>query len=131
MHGFLERFEHNSVFTDEDGWMLFRLAAFGEAIGWTLLITGIGLSRYVFANNQASIVIAGRLHGVLFLAYVTAAVGLYPTLKWSRTKAFFALLVSVIPYGSLIFERWVHGQRANKSYNDFKCIVAYKLLTSI
>jgi integral membrane protein len=104
------RFEHNQVFTEEEGWMLFRVAAIAEACGWSLLITGIIIERYVLRGNQSPIIVAGRIHGILFLMYATAA-GLYPTLGWSRKRAIIALLASVPPFGSLIFEQWAANVR--------------------
>jgi integral membrane protein len=106
----LKKFETNKVFTEAEGWFLFRVAAIAEAVGWSLLITGIGLTRYV-VHNQIPVQIAGQFHGLLFLAYVLAAVGLYPALRWSRPKAFVALLASVLPYGSLLFELWASSKR--------------------
>jgi integral membrane protein len=103
------QYETNHVFSIEDGWLLFRIAAIGEAVGWTLLLTGIYLSRYVFHGNGVPILIAGRVHGVLFLMYALASIGLYPTLKWSRKRAFVALLASVPPYGSILFEEWARA----------------------
>jgi integral membrane protein len=111
----LQKFEQNQVFTEEDGWMLFRIAAIAEACGWSLLILGIACEHYVWPGNPASIVIAGRIHGTLFLMYAVAAVGLYPTLGWSRKRAFVALLASVPPYGSLLFEQWsAHVRRTSQ-----------------
>lgn len=126
----IRKFESNQVFSADESWMLFKLCAFAEAIGWTLLIAGILISRFVLANNQMPIQIAGRIHGMLFLAYLLASIGLYPTLKWPRHKALIALLSSVPPYGSLVFEQWESNRRKGEHFNIHKNFVVFKILTA-
>lgn len=124
MLALVQKFEGNGVFTADEGWMLFRLAAIGEACGWTLLVTGIAIGRYILPGNSIPVFIAGRVHGMLFLLYALAAVGLYPTLRWSRKRAFVALLMSVPPYGSIVFERWAYHVRRNSQFRTYRhCLV--------
>lgn len=125
----LHTFEHNHVFSEDEGWLLFRIAAFAEAIGWTLLITGIIYERYLMPGNDIPVQIAGQFHGVLFLTYTLAAVGLYPTLHWSRKRAVFALLASIPPYGSLLFEIWAHSLRRHAQFQAYSYCIALSLLS--
>src|SRR5215467_8859093 len=104
MRRLLRAFERNQVFREDEGWLLFRAAAIGEACGWSLLIIGIVCQRFILHGNPIPVQIAGQIHGMLFLAYAAAAIGLYPTLRWSRRRAVVALIASVPPYGSLLFE---------------------------
>lgn len=97
-------------FSDEEAWFLFRLAAFAEAFGWTLLIIGIVLKRYVMHGNNAPVMIAGQIHGTLFLLYIAAAVIATPSMGWPVWKILLAGASSVPPYGSLVFE-WLAGQQ--------------------
>jgi integral membrane protein len=120
----LRKFESKSIFTENEAWMLFRLAAFGEAIGWTLLIFGIGWQKFAAGHSGIPVLLAGKIHGMLFLMYMLAAAGLYPALNWPRPKAFVALLASIPPYGSLIFERWSSFDRSNKAFKTFYCCIA-------
>ena len=124
----LYAFEHNHVFTEDESWLLFRIAAFAEAFGWTLLISGIAIERYLVPGNTIPVMIAGQFHGVLFLSYALASVGLYPTLRWSRPKAFFALLASIPPYGSLLFEIWAHTMRRQAEFQTYSYCIALSLL---
>ncbi len=118
------RFEHNQAFSETEGWMLFRLAAIGEAVGWTLLITGIGLTRYVLHGNQIPVLAAGQIHGTLFIIYMVAAAGLYPTLGKSRKWAVVALIASVPPYGSIIFEQCAQTFRSKELFEAQRaCLV--------
>jgi integral membrane protein len=127
----LNRFESNQVFNLDESWMLFRLAAIIEACGWTLLISGIAVQRFVLAVNNIPVLIAGRIHGIMFLTYALASIGLYPTLRWSRKQAFIALLASVPPYGSIIFEEIARHFYYRKQINTlFSCLVLAALETN-
>lgn len=128
MKSLLAKFEHNQIFSEEESWLLFSIAAIAEACGWTLLITGIAISKYLMHGNQASVIIAGQFHGVLFLTYAAASVGLYPTLHWSHKRAFAALIASIPPYGSLLFERWAQMKRSQVQFAAMTCCIA---LTSL
>jgi integral membrane protein len=112
----LERFENNTVFTNDEAWGLFRLAAIGEACGWSLLISGIILRH--FLGNNDPVIIAGQIHGMLFFCYAAAALVLYPNLNWSR------LIASVPPYGSLLFEQWASYKRSSTQLNVYRDCVA-------
>jgi integral membrane protein len=115
----LKKFEDNSIFTDNEAWSLFRLAAIGEACGWSLLISGILLKRYLLHSNNDPVLVAGQIHGMLFFCYALAALGLYPNLRWSRKRAFIALLASIPPYGSLLFEQWASYMRHSSQLETY------------
>ena len=108
--------------------MLFRLAAFSEAFGWTLLIAGIAIKRYVMHGNDAPVLIAGQIHGMLFFAYFVAAFGLYPSLGWSRWRALFAVAASVPPYGTLVIEQWAAHKRKNAGFKSYRHFLVYNVL---
>jgi integral membrane protein len=111
----LSRYAAFTPFTDAEAWTLFKLAAFGEAIGWTLLITGIVLHDYIWVGNPYSISIAGQLHGILFLIYLTAVLILSPSLRWRSWQTLLAGICSVPPYGTLAFELFAASIRNNTS----------------
>lgn len=123
----LERFEQNTVFTESEAWGLFRLSAIGEACGWSLLISGLILRHFI--GNNDPVIIAGQIHGMLFFCYAVASLGLYPSLHWSRKRAFVALMASVPPYGSLLFEQWAAYQRDKVQLSAFcDCLFLQTLL---
>jgi integral membrane protein len=128
MMSLLYKFERNRIFTEEEGWLLFKIAAIAEACGWTLLITGIAISKYLMHGNQAAVIIAGQIHGTLFISYAIASVGLYPTMHWNRKRAFVALLASVPPYGSLVFEWWAQSKRRRDQFSALTCVLALAAL---
>jgi integral membrane protein len=121
----LKRFETARPFTESEAWLLFRLAAYAEAVGWTLLITGIAIERYVTPGNDTAVMIAGQLHGMIFFAYLVAAVGLYPSLGWSRWRGLLALVASVPPYGTLVYEWWAARQRHNAGFKTYRHYLLY------
>ncbi len=122
-----KKFEHNRVFTESEAWGLFRLAAIAEACGWTLLISGIIWEQ--LTGWHAPVLIAGQLHGTLFFGYMVASIGLYPNLKWSRGKAFCALMASAPPYGSIVFEQWAAWERRRQALKVYSYSTAYTLLS--
>jgi integral membrane protein len=131
MMSIIDKFEHNQTFSEDEGWMLFRMAAIAEACGWTMLISGILIGKYLLPGNRIPVMIAGQFHGVLFIAYAMSAIGLYPTLRWSRKRAIVALLASIPPYGSLLFERWAQLSRDHDTFQAYRCCIALSLLSQV
>jgi integral membrane protein len=126
----LERFETNTAFTENEAWGLFRLAAIGEACGWSLLISGIILKH--FLGNNDPVIIAGQIHGMLFFCYAVASLGLYPNLHWSRLRGLVALAASVPPYGSLLFEQWAAHKRRSTQLTTYRdCLVVKAIMQQV
>ncbi len=116
----LNKLESKQAFTEKDAWGLFKLAAIGEACGWTLLISGILCKRYITVGNNVPVLIAGQVHGMLFLIYIVAVVVTYSSLHWSRKRMLVAGIASVPPYGSLIFEQWAAYQRRSQALKIYR-----------
>lgn len=117
---YAKRAESAQFFTDSEAWNLFRLAAFGEAFGWTLLISSLVFTHYVTAGNNIAIDIAGQIHGTIFLIYIAAVVVLHPSLRWSPRQTLIAGLVSVPPYGTLVFEQWAARRRRADALKGYR-----------
>jgi integral membrane protein len=130
MRIFLRRFEDARPFTEEEAWLFFRLAAVAEACGWTLLISGILIGKYITPHNNTAVLLAGQTHGMLFLGYCVASLGLYPSLGWSRWKGIAALIFSVPPYGTLVFERWAALKRRNAGFKTYRHFLLYTALNA-
>jgi integral membrane protein len=126
----IKKYEQFTPFTDSEAWGLFRIAAFSEAIGWSLLIIGILLGQYVFPGSSVPVKIAGRVHGTLFLIYIAAAILLYPSQGWSRKRTLFAAVASVPPFGSLLFEQWAAHKRNRNRITHSIFLSAYFNLTA-
>ena len=129
MYQLLLTFESKRPFTEAEAWLLFRIAAIAEACGWTLLISGILISRYLTPGNNTALIFAGRTHGMLFLLYCVASLGLYPCLGWSRMRSVVALAFSVPPYGTLVFEHWAAHKRHSGGFKTYRHFLLYNLIT--
>ncbi len=128
MFSLIKKFENNRVFSEGEAWTLFRLAAIGEGCGWTLLISGILSTRFLVHGNNIPVLLAGQLHGMLFFLYALAALGLYPSLHWSRKRALVALIASVPPFGSLLFEQWARYRAEREQLTTYRyCLVLVAL----
>ena len=83
----------------------FRMAAIAEAISWTGLLIGM-VFKYLVVFNEIGVKIFGPIHGVLFLLYVALAVICWRRQPWSVPVGVIAIVASVPPYGTVVFERW-------------------------
>lgn len=122
----LQAYEQNfQPFRPQEAWLLYQLAAFGEAIGWGLLLIGIALKRYLLHGNDIPVLIAGQMHGTLFLIYIVSCLVLYPSLGWRRTGAVIAGLASIPPFGSLLVEQYVSHQRQRQRTRLQQSLILY------
>ncbi|XVU21287.1 DUF3817 domain-containing protein [Actinoplanes sp. CA-054009] len=89
---------------------IFRIAAVAEAFSWAGLLIGMYLKR-VTETTDLGVYIFGRVHGLLFVVYIAAAVWTARTERWSLLRTLVGLAASIPPFTSLIFERWVAKRR--------------------
>ena len=124
----VRKFEAARPFSDAEAWMLYRIAAFAEAIGWTLLIAGILISHYLTPGNNDAVFIAGNVHGTIYLCYFVAPLVLYPSLGWPRGKAVAAVIAGIPPYGSLLFEMFAAHRRKAHGFKTYRHYLLYQAL---
>lgn len=82
----------------------FRLIALIEAITWLLLIIGMILKRT--ADIESATMVPGMLHGIAFMIYLGITMWTASELGWGRKVTVLALLASIPPFFTLIFEWW-------------------------
>ncbi|MFT3662960.1 MAG: DUF3817 domain-containing protein [Gordonia sp. (in: high G+C Gram-positive bacteria)] len=82
----------------------FRLIALIEAITWGLLIIGMILKRA--GGIESATMVPGMLHGIAFMAYVAITLWAAVELKWNWKISALALVASLPPFCTLIFEWW-------------------------
>ena len=99
------------VFTDKEAWGLFRVAAFVETFGWICLLIGITAVSQDWPRSDAYIAVGGSIHGIFYLFYVFIVIFGHRAMSWSLGRFGFAQLISVIPFGALVFEFWVAHRR--------------------
>ena len=105
----------DNVFRPREAWALFRWTAWGEAIGWTLLLIGILFQVMHWPGDSWLLPIGGSLHGMFVIAYMGAVFAIHRsfTPKWSTEKMIVAELINAIPYAVLVFEQ-IESRRANE-----------------
>ena len=81
-----------------------RLVGFIE--GWSFLILlGIAMPLKYLAGFPLAVQIVGMIHGLLFIWYVVSVVRVKKLRNWPRERYWEALAVSIIPFGTFIFDR--------------------------
>jgi integral membrane protein len=83
----------------------FRVVAVAEALSWLGLMIGMYV-KYVPETTELGVQIFGPIHGGIFVAYVVAALVAARVLRWSIGTTLLALVASVPPLASVVFERW-------------------------
>jgi integral membrane protein len=123
---FIRAYQNFQPFSDREAWALFRLAAFGEAIGWSLLIFGIICRTYIIPGSNVFVAVGGRIHGMLFFAYIAAVLAFAPSMRWPLPQTLLGGLMSVPPYGSLLFEMIISRQRRTQSAHALLSTALYR-----
>ncbi len=78
-----------------------RLVAFIEGVSY-LVILGITMPmKYLFDMPEPTRPV-GMVHGVLFMLYVFLVFVVQFSVKWSLKTTFWALLASIIPFGTFV-----------------------------
>jgi integral membrane protein len=101
----------DGIFSDKEAWTLFRVAAFVETFGWTCLIFAIVAVKLNWPYADTYLALGGSIHGIFYLFYLFIVIFSHRSMKWSVWRFAFAELISVVPYGALLFEFWVAHRR--------------------
>lgn len=97
----------------------FRLVALWEAVTWAALLVAM-VFKWGFGYEQA-VMVPGMLHGITgFCLYVLVTLVTARALRWNVKVVLLALIASVPPFGSVVFERWArrYGLMAELSLAD-------------
>lgn len=82
----------------------FRIISTLEALSYLLLL-GIAMPLKYVWHKPEMVEYVGMAHGVLFVAYVLAALVLYKQLSWSLKSLAIVLVCSLLPFGPFYAER--------------------------
>ena len=85
--------------------LAFRAVAVAEALSWLGLLAGMYV-KYVPGTSEVGVQVFGPVHGAVFVAYVLVALVAARVLGWSRGTTLLALVASVPPLATVVFERW-------------------------
>jgi integral membrane protein len=86
------------------GW--FRLIACAEAVTWVGLLIGMYFKYLGTPRTEVGVRIFGMAHGLVFIAFVVAALMVGTAFMWRATVWSLALLASIVPLGSVVFLIW-------------------------
>jgi integral membrane protein len=115
-------------FSDREAWNIFRLAAFGEAFGWTLLISGITYQHFDLPNAHDVLKILGQTHGTFFFGYIAALLAVAVSLRLSRVQFIIAAAFSIPPYGTLVYEKYLAHKRFHSAAKNHREIIVRAII---
>ncbi|MBY6676416.1 DUF3817 domain-containing protein [Rhodococcus sp. BP-149] len=84
----------------------FRVVAVAEAVTWVALLIGMAVKYVPDPNIDSGVRIPGMLHGAVFVLYLVITVLTALALRWSKGVTVLALLASIPPFGTIVFEVW-------------------------
>ncbi|MGQ7296288.1 DUF3817 domain-containing protein [Quadrisphaera sp. KR29] len=84
----------------------FTTVAVVEALTWVGLLTGMYLKYLATDTTEVGVQVFGPLHGAAFVAYLVLAVLAWRALRWSWGTLLTALVCSVPPLFTVVFEVW-------------------------
>lgn len=88
---------------------LFVAVAVAEACSWAALLIGM-FFKYVVVKDEIGVQVAGPVHGALFMAYLAVTVVQARLAGWKWWVTVVALLCSVPPFATVVFERWARSR---------------------
>jgi len=83
---------------------VFRMIALAEGISFLTLLFIAMPMKYVMGMPEV-VRVVGTMHGVLFLLYVGLLAMLHVRQRWSFSFSLYALLASVIPFGTFMLDK--------------------------
>ncbi|MCM3897607.1 MULTISPECIES: DUF3817 domain-containing protein [Gordonia] len=82
----------------------FRFVAVLEAITWAALLVAM-FFKWVLGYTEA-VAVPGMVHGIVFVVFVLISIVTAVSLRWSLSVTALALISSIPPFGTLVFEWW-------------------------
>lgn len=83
----------------------FRLVAYWEAVTWAALLVAM-FFKWVLGHEEA-VGIPGMVHGIAgFMLFIVVALISARALKWNWQTTLLALVSSIPPFGTIVFEVW-------------------------
>lgn len=80
------------------------MIALAEGVSFLTLLS-IAMPMKYFMGMPEVVRIVGSIHGVLFVLYVGLLAMLHFRQRWSYTFSLYALLASVIPFGTFMLDK--------------------------
>ena len=83
---------------------ILRAVGIAEGISFLLLLGITMPMKYIFQIPEPTSIV-GMAHGILFILYCAYVVIVGYQLKWAYATIFFALLASVLPFGTFVADK--------------------------
>jgi len=83
---------------------VFRMIALAEGISFLTLLF-VAMPMKYFMGMPEVVRVAGSIHGILFVLYVGLLATLHIKQRWSFMFSLYALVASVIPFGTLVLDK--------------------------
>jgi integral membrane protein len=94
-----------------------RLVAFLEGTSFLTLLF-IAMPLKYLAGLPLAVRIVGSVHGVLFLIFLTALCRAGSERRWPFRRWLIAFVASVVPFGTLVFDRSLRREIAEAARNS-------------
>jgi integral membrane protein len=92
---------------------LARLRIVGGLEGVSFLVLlAIAMPMKYLAGRPEAVQVVGWMHGVLFVLYVAAVGDVWWRARWPVARVFGALVASVLPFGTFVFDRSLRRETA-------------------
>jgi integral membrane protein len=93
-----------------------RIVAFLEGISFLLLMFIAMPLKYIWGLTHATMDI-GMAHGILFILYIFLVVPVQSEYKWSSSTTLWAMIASLLPFGTFIAEFKIFRKYAEVEVN--------------
>jgi integral membrane protein len=84
----------------------FRVIAVAEACSWAALLVAMCFKYIPADGNKTGVMVCGWIHGLVFTAFVVLSIATGLALRWKPWITLLALVSSVPPFCSVVFEQW-------------------------
>ena len=88
---------------------ILSILAILEGISFLALLGVCMPLKYIFEIPEPTSIV-GMAHGVLFIAYVAFVIIVSFEYKWSYSTTFWALLASILPFGTFVADKRIFKQ---------------------
>lgn len=90
----------------------FRVIALCEGVSFLALLF-IAMPLKYFAGYPQAVLVAGWIHGLLFIAYMISGLDVKATYRWKFKKTFIAVIAALIPFGPFVLDKQVLSKEAD------------------
>lgn len=88
-----------------------RKIALAEGVSFLVLL-GIAMPLKYFAGYPMAVLVAGSIHGLLFVIFCFALLRAMTAARWSLGRAASVFVASLLPFGPFLFDKKLRGWEA-------------------